>query len=303
MEQLTKKQIWSIYENHGREIIDLYTKQNKNCRQIGEIFSLKTPTVYNYLRTIGIKTRPRYNVNKYQIDETFFEKIDTSEKAYWLGWLMSDGNVHKNAVSINLQARDKEILEKFKLSIKSSAPIFIYKNKGFCSGSSCKFSFNNKKITSDLKYLGMVERKSLILKFPNILPEFVPAFMRGYIEGDGCVRYAIEKDNKMRFYVDFLATREFGEFILPFLKEKLGVVFGINRKPDWKERNINMYKMSISNKLDVIKILDYIYENCGHLFLSRKYNKYLEMKEYMKKYGVNPRHVTTFRTKTSFDLV
>src|SRR5690606_19828606 len=65
---------------------------------------------------------------RYTIQEDYFAQIDSHKKAYWLGWLMSDGNVHTankggKIIRISIQRRDEHILDEFRKDIKSNAPI------------------------------------------------------------------------------------------------------------------------------------------------------------------------------------
>ena len=50
-----------------------------------------------------------------KINKNFFNKIDTEEKAYFLGFLYADGynNTDRNSVALSLKEDDKEILEKY----------------------------------------------------------------------------------------------------------------------------------------------------------------------------------------------
>ena len=66
---------------------------------------------------------------KYKLNESVFDTIDTEEKAYWLGFLMSDGYNHEthSQVSLRLQAGDKEILEKYKIFLETDVPIYTFK--------------------------------------------------------------------------------------------------------------------------------------------------------------------------------
>lgn len=51
-------------------------------------------------------------LRKYSLNESYFEKIDSEEKAYFLGFLFSDGSVSKYSLNLSLAEVDKEILEK-----------------------------------------------------------------------------------------------------------------------------------------------------------------------------------------------
>lgn len=47
----------------------------------------------------------------YKINENYFEKIDSENKAYWIGFISADGNVYKNKLSIELNNKDDELLK------------------------------------------------------------------------------------------------------------------------------------------------------------------------------------------------
>lgn len=55
------------------------------------------------------------STRKYIVDDVF-EKIDTEEKAYWLGFLFADGYVgtNDNSVGLGLAIKDIEHVKKFK---------------------------------------------------------------------------------------------------------------------------------------------------------------------------------------------
>jgi len=79
-------------------------------------------------------TRKEPHAKKYSCNEDYFEKIDTQNKAYILGFIMADGCVlDKNIVSmylrISLQERDGYILESFKKELESDSPILLFKNQ------------------------------------------------------------------------------------------------------------------------------------------------------------------------------
>lgn len=51
-----------------------------------------------------------------QFDKEFFNTIDTEEKAYFLGIMLSDGFVQEGRIAINMT--DMDVLEKFKECVK-----------------------------------------------------------------------------------------------------------------------------------------------------------------------------------------
>ena len=128
---------------------------------------------------------------KYNYNENYFEKIDSPEKAYCLGFWYADGYVEtspNHVISIAQIDLQKDILEKIAHEFGSDKP--IYERKHEKGRIFYVLQFNGEKLTSDLIKLGCTTNKSLTLQFPTykIVPiEFMSHFIRGYFDGDGCI--------------------------------------------------------------------------------------------------------------------
>lgn len=129
---------------------------------------------------------------KYTLDQTFFDVIDTEEKAYILGLIATDGSVSKNILSIELKRSDKGLLEKVSMCFNSNKPIMnsvhfspIY-NKYY---ESAKVSFISKHLVNSLLTLGITSNKtySLSIKHDLIPKHLERHFWRGAIDGDGWI--------------------------------------------------------------------------------------------------------------------
>src|SRR5258706_15879796 len=78
-----------------QEIINFYLK-GKKLEEISEIYGICEESVRNILNKNNILRRTHSeSCKRYSMDETFFEKIDTEEKAYILGLMYSDGNINR----------------------------------------------------------------------------------------------------------------------------------------------------------------------------------------------------------------
>ena len=140
---------------------------------------------------------------KYYQDNDFFERIDNEHKAYWLGYLYADGCVcdhgtKRNYLYIELHTQDKYILEEFAVDLRTNRKVRIS-----CRGYA-RFEVLCNKIGTDLIKLGCVPRKSNILQFPteDIVPkELLPHFLRGYMDGDGCISTYLKKRGRNIFLV------------------------------------------------------------------------------------------------------
>jgi intein-encoded DNA endonuclease-like protein len=298
----TKRQleIKDITNKNKELILRMYLEEERTVAEIGRYFDLDQAAIWRFLKKNNIKIRP-VQWNQYDIDENYFENIDSHEKAYWLGWLFSDGFMieNNNRIGIRLHPKDIEILEKFKTCLKADVPIHVYHSKrkpnlkrGFKGGdqSISQFIFCNRKICQDLKQYGMKDKKSLTLEFPKIDHKYLYSFLRGYIDGDGCI--CISKDKKHNQYKFTVAIISAKKFIneLYILLQKEGFQFGVNRANRCK----NTYVLTLSRKNEVVKFLDKIYEQDGNYFrLTRKYNKYTQMKNFLIENPVNVTRITS----------
>lgn len=157
------------------------------------------------------------------IDETFFDAIDTAEKAYWLGFMYADGYVSdSNNIELCLKESDRDHLEKFKACLNSGHKIgkkniTLFGDKFVAY----RISIRNTPLSDALKKHGCVPRKSLIVRYPEIPGHLHWHFIRGVFDGDGCLYYSRKSYN-----VEFSSgSREF----LVDLKSVM-TQYGVNSK-------------------------------------------------------------------------
>lgn len=113
-------------------------------------------------------------------NENYFEKIDTEEKAYWLGFIAADGYVHYDDyyLSIDLAWVDKVHILKFIECVRYTGATRNKKNTfGVC--------LYSKKMVLDLIKAGIHTKKSFTVK-PWVGPQkLMPHYWRGVFDGDG----------------------------------------------------------------------------------------------------------------------
>lgn len=249
-----------LNENQEKEICQSYLK-NESVNNLVKKFFVSNETIYKTLKKFKVKCRTTSESLKSGCDENFFNEIDSEEKSYWLGFLTADGNVYKERLSLSLQSRDKEHLEKFKKSISSKHSI----NKKNSIGTAFGIAMRSKKLTSDLKKLGVVERKSLIIKPAKIKESFQNHYWRGLIDGDGCI--SIHKRKTFSYPVISLVGTKwicngFSKFVSKFIQHKSSIR---------SEKNIA--SISFGKRKVVKAILEHLYKN-SEVYLDRKYDKY-----------------------------
>ena len=147
---------------------------------------------------------------KNNINSNVFDVINTEEKAYWLGFIYADGNIsnhdkiyeksgkHVYRIEIALQEGDINHLEKLKLFLEYEGKISLTKTNHRTNR--CRLSFNDKHMWETLNKIGCTPNKSLTLQFPKDIfnsNNLSKHFIRGYIDGDGCISYTSKQHNKM----------------------------------------------------------------------------------------------------------
>ena len=146
----------------------------------------------------------------YSVDDNYFEYIDSQKKAYWLGWLITDGYVvstlntkrgliKSNKIGLKLVYSDEDIIFDFKKDLKSTFPIeytkersnLILQNEDVKEIKSKKqvcLEITSAKMIQDLAKYGIHQNKTYDVTFPKELDsKYYPGFIAGVISGDGCI--------------------------------------------------------------------------------------------------------------------
>ena len=249
------------------EYLPQLIKDGKTAQEIVEILQISKSAIFRRCKKLGLNITNYHNSLKF--DNTVFDKIDTEEKAYWLGFLFADGNVatNSNIVSITLKGEDACHLEKFKMFLNASNDVKLciqkINNKEY---SVCKFSVCNKHFKNTLVNLGCIPRKSLVLEFPHLnifkQHDLVYHFIRGYVDGDGCLTFSKSR----RLELNILGTKEFLEGIRNIFPNKFASIHKIKRL------TTNVYKISnCGNNADEVSYKLY---NNATIYLDRKFNRF-----------------------------
>ena len=252
-----------------KKMYELYTS-GLTLQDLGNMYRVDKTEIPFLFDKFGYKRRDCSHANRtYTLNENYFDVIDTQNKAYFLGLLYADGcnrtSTHK--ISISLKKDDKHILESFKTELGSNSPLKLRelsKEKPTFSDQ-YKLTICNQHMSDILAKWGMVSNKSLILTFPDFLPEdLIPHFLRGYFDGDGHVSGKVYKAS----IVSTLSFCEHVQNILSQLDIYSKIYNTYNKKTSTRE-------LSVLRKTDAIKFLDYIYSD-AELYLYRKHDIYME---------------------------
>jgi hypothetical protein len=280
-------------KNLSQESVDQLLNDYKSGMTIKNI-SIK----YNRNPSSIIKCLKKYNVYKlyshyennrmHNINHTYFDSIDTEDKAYFFGLLFADGHTRKNkrGISLRLQEEDAYILEIFKIKANIESPLYKdIRSKDNPNWSDTYFiSIYSSQMAETLISYGMVPRKSLIKQFPKVilssLEDIQRHFIRGYFDGNGSIGITYSKVDKTKIvggYFKITTTYDMCENIRTLLYKYID----FDEESDIRivHKKGCIYDMYSTKRKNIFKILDWIYYNCNEeLMFQRKYKKYWLLK-------------------------
>lgn len=254
----TKEDAQTMYNMH---------QSGKKLSEIAEIYSTDRHTIGRVLQRNGFVVDRK----TYHCDEHYFDNIDDSNKAYLIGLLWADGcnSTDLGKITLQLQDRDKHILEEISELLKSDMPLWLSRlnDKNPNWRNAYVLTLRSKHMSDVLMSYGMVQRKSLVLEFPKCLDESLyPHFIRGYMDGDGSIYYS---QNKIVCRATMVGTKSFLETV-QYVCNKIGVKTSLYHK---KEHNEATYTLYTTSNRGTLTFLTWIYDDAD-LKLQRKYDKY-----------------------------
>ena len=211
---------------------------------------------------LGLKQNRNYS--RLDINGNYFKKW-SQKMAYILGFILADGCIVKgtykgysDSLKFGVQKRDTDILEKIKKELKSNHKISLCKKANH-------FSITNQTLVNDLKKLGIIYRKSLKEKIPDIPAKYTRDFIRGVIDGDGSIHF-----DKIRNYptLSVCGGKKTITFIQKHFLSKLNVYSKVGKVKKNLKCKFLFYITYRTNSAK--KILKYLYSP-AQLYLDRKF--------------------------------
>jgi hypothetical protein len=253
------------------KIVEEYL-QGMSSIQIGGRYDISHNAVCGLLKRRGVKIRPlSESMRKYSLDETFFDIIDTQEKAYFLGLLYADGynNEERGVIALRLSEGDKDILLKFNKAIQSNRPLQYIKTKKATWFNVYGVHISNKHMSDALKNLGCTQRKSLSIIIPNINKKLMNHFIRGYYDGDGSMYIGKGKarNNKQ---ITITGATSFCKQLGVLLKKELKINSSFYHRYSENKKHVTL---SINGTRQVGLMQEWLYKGAEGLYLERKYTQ------------------------------
>ncbi len=224
---------------------------------------------------------PRFTIN----ENTFLNEDEVSY--YLLGVYMSDGCIYSKRNRFEITSKDVDWIEKIRNTLCTNKSIYITKD------GHAQLQITNKIATNWLKVKGCLDRKSLILKWPDVPEKYLPDFIRGYFDGDGSVslsKYNKIKNNKTYTYTKLscyiCSANELFIKDLSIILHKHNLnhcVFKTKNKENIiKNRKIKagtMWRVSFGDRT-ALKFLNWIYYDNHLISMPRKFQKINDARNY-----------------------
>lgn len=251
-----------LENKYNKEQVENMYKELKSTSKMSDVMNCSKQTVIRLMDLYSIKRNIKIGNKKHFFNESYFEVIDTEEKAYWLGFIMADGCVYigtgnTKRLQINLKYDDVSHLNKFQKAIGSDYSI---QRKRVSNSSVAILKINSTKMCNDLVSLGVIERKSIICKFPKIDRDLERHFIRGYFDGDGHV--ALNICDRVRKEFSIVG----GDEMITSIGKKLN----INK---YSKKNSKVKIIAATSKKDLIYIHEYLYKD-STIYMNRKKKTY-----------------------------
>lgn len=276
----------------------MYLEDKLSMAKIAKLNKCSVCKVQKFLEKFNI-TRDRIEAKTVQGKDVlknanYFYNIDTEEKAYWLGFIMADGNINEERfrLKIDLNIQDKEHLQKlanvFDKKTKEFSRIDSRNNKKYYI---VKCEINNKYFVNGLLEQGVTSKKSYTLNtdtFNNVPNYLKRHFIRGYFDGDGST------DGRRISFVS--CSKDFLISIGNFINKELDISnYTLYEKDSYSV--ISWYK-----KENVDKFKNYFYNN-STIYLQRKLDKILKVQNNTnKKNHWKDEEILLLRTLTKEDF-
>ena len=200
-------------------------------------------------------------------NESAFDDF-SEESCYWAGFLAADGCVDtKHRVRVMLKYDDNNHLEKLKSFLQSTHTISTNTEKY----NRCSFEVTSAYLCDILALnYGIIPNKTDKLEFHKLPSTYMPAFLRGYFDGDGSICESFSNKNSITasIYATFASgSRHFSEGLFKYLQDtlKLGGHFQeFEGSTKWQLK---------FNTNDAKTLLHYMYKD-SNVHLDRKYALY-----------------------------
>lgn len=253
-----------------RKFLEDCLSKGMSTRDIEKICDKKRSTISYWIHQYNLAEDMKYK----KLGNYAFEKIDTKEKAYALGFILADGAINHMNMEIAVALADKSVVEFLAKIINGNVQYdntFDKKARRFPRARLIK------KITDITKFTGGQSKADR--HYPRVREDLEKYMLLGFFDGDGCLAWGRRKDkNRIWQKICFNSQLKILEGVQQYLIKKLNISTVVRPKA-----NEGCYVLEFANRSDVMKFCEHIYDDKDFIILRRKYLKYealrLELEE------------------------
>lgn len=175
------------------QILIEFAKQYLKKTSIASNLGISAPTLRKLIKEYGIEDMYTFNREVHgkdvACDTTFFNSIDTEEKAYVLGFFLADGWITSSGkeLGFTVTETDSDILYKIKDVMNVTREVYAPTTTGYRSKPKKALVIGSRQIVKSLISLGVTSNKSFdaAIPFASIPDQLIPDLLRGLFDGDG----------------------------------------------------------------------------------------------------------------------
>lgn len=284
-----------------KEWLEYHLRMGCTYQEIGDVFGVCRQCICNYAARLGVRRKkdlsigvrktqdvrgeeqalkqgfviirqksPRGRVLKSTYSNSF-EVINSREKAYWLGFLMADGNVGQGRIvlSLRLGPKDREHVYKFRYFVGGGRGVRLVQ-----SGYNITICGTN--ICNDLDKYGMIPAKGGKEQIKNISKKYYNDFIRGYFDGDGGIStgtyQTLRKGKNISLSISICSM---SKKILRQIAEIIFQTIQVKMNSSLKHKDYRCHSIYCMGE-KALKVLGWLYANTNQsIRLDRKYRKFL----------------------------
>ena len=192
-----------------------------------------------------------------------FEKIDTKEKAYAIGFISCDSSISNKMVEVSTSKKDKEVVDFISNVVDGNVFVDNTFDKNLRRFPRARLI---KKIPDVETFVGGSLKKDR--HFPITNKDLQRYVLLGAFDADGCITWGWRKDrNRIWQKISFTTSLKLATGIQQMLLKTLEISTIVKPK-----KNNKCFVLEFSDKNNVLKFLDYIYQD-DFVVLNRKYLK------------------------------
>jgi hypothetical protein len=217
-------------------------------------------------KTTSVFTRPAVGKRRGPIPKSKVELKWSSDFAYAIGLIVSDGSVSKDGRHICFVSKDLEQAENFLKALKFDNLIGV--SKGLKNREAYRVQFSDVYFWNYLVSIGISPAKSKTITKIDVPDEYFFDFVRGEFDGDGSFYSYIDHRWKgsLMFYISFASGSK--DFIV-WLQNEIYSQAGIKGHVTKPYGRNTTYQLRYA-KQESLRLLEKMYEKEGSISLSRK---------------------------------